>query len=429
MLLKNNFDQTRLILLLIATILIFSIAQVHAEEDAKPEETGKDRIAEMEEKRGAHYARRLAQFIEDSPNRPKGKIVFVGDSITEGFPLEQGFPNGAVINRGIGGDKVLGVVDRLDVSITDLEPSKVYLMIGTNNLAWFETNNLEETKPKYRELFEKMKKAAPDAEFFIQSILPVGQQYDVANPYIIEANAFLKALAEEFGFEWVDLHSHFINENGLLNPNYTTDGVHLTIQGYLTWMEQVFDLEDFLYAVENLYPRVESLASPHREADRMDPAEGPEYGGHRGPNELVVYTPSYGSDTTKTNPWGIEAVISNGEVAELGGNNHSIPENGFVISGHGSSAAWISANLSIGAQVSLEGGVVHVVQPSLTSSTEKEQLERMRTSLLIHVFSGRATDPEGAEKLLREIVTIRKGEKPIGLKKLAELRAEYEKII
>ena len=86
--------------------------------------------------------------------------------------------------------------------------------------------------------------------------------------------------------------------------------------------------------------------------DKINPTDS-EYPSGRGPNQLVVYTPQFG-DSTGTNKYGLEAVVRKGIVNKVGGNNSPIPADGFVISGHGKGANWISQNLFPGVRVKIK---------------------------------------------------------------------------
>lgn len=66
---------------------------------------------------------------------------------------------------------------------------------------------------------------------------------------------------------------------------------------------------------------------------------------------LVIYTPSYGY-YTNTNEYGYEVVVDGGVVTAVGGNNNYIPENGYVVSGHGTNSEWLRANVTLGMKVS-----------------------------------------------------------------------------
>lgn len=86
--------------------------------------------------------------------------------------------------------------------------------------------------------------------------------------------------------------------------------------------------------------------------------ENIDFGGGRGSNQLIAYTPSFGQ-RTKTNGWGVEAVVKNGQVISVGGNNSTIPEDGIVISGNENAMRWIIDNLAIGMNVELQGQNVY----------------------------------------------------------------------
>jgi len=85
-----------------------------------------------------------------------------------------------------------------------------------------------------------------------------------------------------------------------------------------------------------------------------DEEEGKPYDGFRGPNQLIVYDSSYGS-RTGTNPYGYEVVVgSEGKIIRTGGNNSSIPEDGYVLSGHGTMAKWLQTYARLGSTVVLD---------------------------------------------------------------------------
>ena len=88
----------------------------------------------------------------------------------------------------------------------------------------------------------------------------------------------------------------------------------------------------------------------------VDPKNS-DFPGGRGSHHLVVYTPEFGS-TTSTNEWGSEAIVQRGRVVSVGGNNSSIPQDGFVVSGNESASRWINDHLVIGTEVKLNKGIL-----------------------------------------------------------------------
>ena len=80
----------------------------------------------------AYYHQRLMHF--QSLPQTNGDIIFVGNSITDGGEWSELFNDLKIKNRGISGDVTAGVIHRLD-EIARRKPAKVFLQIGTNDLA------------------------------------------------------------------------------------------------------------------------------------------------------------------------------------------------------------------------------------------------------------------------------------------------------
>jgi lysophospholipase L1-like esterase len=71
-----------------------------------------------------------------SAERDRGAVVFLGDSIMQGWNerLTAAFPGVQVANRGINGDTTRGVLIRLQEDVLALDPAAIVLLIGTNDL-------------------------------------------------------------------------------------------------------------------------------------------------------------------------------------------------------------------------------------------------------------------------------------------------------
>ena len=78
--------------------------------------------------------------------------------------------------------------------------------------------------------------------------------------------------------------------------------------------------------------------------------QGSFFPGARGANQLVLYTRDYG-ERTHTNEFGTEAIIEGNTVTELSGADSFIPDDGAVISGHGTAKNWITSNISVGTKI------------------------------------------------------------------------------
>lgn len=124
--------------------------------------------------------------------------------------------------------------------------------------------------------------------------------------------------------------------------------------------------------------------------------------GFRNENELVIYIDS---EKTGTNCYGLEACIKNDRVIHFGGNNNDIPENGYVISGHGKAAGFLMQNACEGARVIYDKND-NTVQFIIDDEAKelklhnKEQEVKSRIGLLIK--NGQSYDCEKVDSILKQ---------------------------
>ncbi len=191
-----------------------------------------------------HYVDRVKSFREQ--NLQLQNVVFVGDSITEGFDVGKYFPDRRVLNRGIGADVIgnalpdddkRGVLKRLDESIFHCAARDVFLLIGINDLGDGHSPAVMETG--YREILDKVKKQAPSVRLHIQSVLPTRGTHAKHNANIKDFNQRLQKLAKEFDYDYIDLHSKLTDDKGELKQEVTADGLHLKPEGYVIWKGEI----------------------------------------------------------------------------------------------------------------------------------------------------------------------------------------------
>lgn len=170
-------------------------------------------------------------------------IIFLGNSITNGGEWAELFDDKRVKNRGISGDICIGVYDRLD-AIVDGKPSKIFLLIGINDIA---RNTAADTIVAHTAMIlDKIKLNSPQTKVYLQSILPVNDHFGMFEGHtkhwemIKPLNEELKRLAECKEAVFIDLFSHFtICDSDKMDIRYTNDGLHLVGEGYLKWMEVI----------------------------------------------------------------------------------------------------------------------------------------------------------------------------------------------
>ncbi|MGB7841797.1 MAG: GDSL-type esterase/lipase family protein [Salinimicrobium sp.] len=179
----------------------------------------------------AYYKLRTSVYNQ-LPNE-QNEIIFLGNSIIDYGPWESVFHEKNIKNRGIAGDVIPGLINRLK-EITEARPQKIFIMIGTNDLA--EGNSPSEILQDYQLLLEKIKDQSPDTEIYIHSILPTFGHSNRDNKSISEVNEGLQKLAQITGATFIDLHSVFVNRENLF-----PDGLHINGEGYLLWVKEISD--------------------------------------------------------------------------------------------------------------------------------------------------------------------------------------------
>ena len=187
-----------------------------------------------------HHRNRVALFKQEP--MVKGKIIFLGNSITEFGDWKGLLKDQTVINRGIAGDITFGVLNRLEEVIAHA-PSKLFIKIGINDIS----KNIPDAVivENIFTIVKRIKAGSPKTQIFIHSILPtndaVKENYPDAfnkNEHVVTVNSQLKRNAKRIGFTFVDLYSKFRDKTGKLDVRYANDdGLHLNPQGYQLWVE------------------------------------------------------------------------------------------------------------------------------------------------------------------------------------------------
>jgi lysophospholipase L1-like esterase len=191
-----------------------------------------------------HYWVRMEKFKKEAV--VPGKIVFLGNSITEGGKWKQLLKDSTIINRGISGDNTFGVLARLN-EVVKLKPASLFVLIGTNDLSKKIPD--EAIIENIFTIVSKIKAGSPKTKIFIQSILPVNetieqfpQQFNNAM-HINTINDQLQRYADRLRYTYVDLYGKFIDSQGRLDAKYTFDGLHLNAAGYQRWVETLKELK------------------------------------------------------------------------------------------------------------------------------------------------------------------------------------------
>ncbi|TCJ31221.1 GDSL-type esterase/lipase family protein [Nocardioides jejuensis] len=164
---------------------------------------------------------------------PPRRVLFLGDSITEGGLWPDLFPDLPTTNRGIGGEATYDLIERLDEAIN--APLAVSLMIGTNDLHGPRAlRDLRGIAARHDEIVARIRTLAPDAQLLVNSLLPRTNHF---RTHLQTLNEWYAASAGRHGATYVDLWPTFATAEGTMRPDYSRDSLHLTPAGYVAWAD------------------------------------------------------------------------------------------------------------------------------------------------------------------------------------------------
>lgn len=177
------------------------------------------------------------------PAKTEARVVFIGDSITDGWNLAQYFPGKPYINRGISGQTTTQMLLRFRADVIDLKPRVVVILAGTNDIAGNTgTMTLEDIAGNLTSITELAK--INNIRVILSSVLPVNdrvrnkegvlfvQTKNRPNEKITAMNDWLKKYSADNDLIYLDYHSATVDEKGTLKDGLSYDGLHPNAKGY-----------------------------------------------------------------------------------------------------------------------------------------------------------------------------------------------------
>lgn len=174
----------------------------------------------------------------------KLKIVALGDSITQGYPydmtaswvnilnIEKGFN---IINKGINGDTLEGMLDRFQRDVIDQQPGMVIIMGGTNDV--FEGYSLSTMQYNLKQMVKK----AIEMNIFPVIGIPIPVDEPMVEIKLSKFRDFLKEFCEEQAVSYIDFHKAMVDDSGLIKIELDFDGIHPNRDGYRTMANIVYE--------------------------------------------------------------------------------------------------------------------------------------------------------------------------------------------
>jgi lysophospholipase L1-like esterase len=174
--------------------------------------------------------------LKAQPADPQ-RVVFMGDSITDGWKLTQFFPGKPYVNRGISGQTTPQMLVRMFEDVINLKPAAVLIYAGTNDIA---RNTGAETIEMVEEDFQAMTELAQahGIKVILCAVTPVAdygprKMTDGRPPAdILKLNAWLKQYAEKAHAVYADYYGALVDEKGLMKEGISRDGLHPNEKGY-----------------------------------------------------------------------------------------------------------------------------------------------------------------------------------------------------
>ncbi len=161
--------------------------------------------------------------------------VFIGDSITEGFAVNEILPKesimgGAGTTAGFAYDDIGKLVAK--------KPDHVFIMLGSDDMLWPKGDPKARYENDMPKLVKKIQEELPDTKIYLESITPVSQEALKDEPRyksIDDYNTFLQELANKLSVHYVDIGALAKKHTDL----FAEDGIHFKKEFYPLWLNEL----------------------------------------------------------------------------------------------------------------------------------------------------------------------------------------------
>jgi lysophospholipase L1-like esterase len=174
--------------------------------------------------------------LESAPS-VEGRVVFMGDSITDGWDLAKYFPGKPYVNRGISGQTTMQMLVRMYPDVIHNHPAAFVLLAGTNDIS-------RNTGPETLEMLEDNVRAMCELagshkiKIVLCLLTPISDYAKVKQTErrppadIVSFNHWLESYARDVHAEVADYYSALVDDKGMLRQGYSEDGLHPNARGY-----------------------------------------------------------------------------------------------------------------------------------------------------------------------------------------------------
>lgn len=198
---------------------------------------------------------KIRSYRELNQRAVKGQILFTGSSLMEQFPIHEiAMSDGhheIIYNRGVGGTTTDDFLEEIETVLFDLEPSRLFINIGTNDIHEREdgTDWEEHLLTNYDLIMAMIQKRLPRTKVWVMAYYPVNPEVDPAaasdmlrtrtNEALNRVNKEVQKLAKKHGFAYIDVNSGIKDEEGRLRADLTKEGIHMYAGAYQLIYDQL----------------------------------------------------------------------------------------------------------------------------------------------------------------------------------------------
>ncbi len=187
------------------------------------------------------HEQKLAEIAERTAKRTLPQLVFIGDSITEGW-LKDGtaewnrrYARYHAFNLGYGGDRTENILWRLQHGeVAGLDPQVVVLMAGTNNTGHRQEDPAT-TAAGLRKLLDELQQRLPRTKILLLGVFPRDGASDQSRRLNTAINERIARFADNRRIFYQDVTAAFVDAQGELSRDVMPDLLHPNARGYEIW--------------------------------------------------------------------------------------------------------------------------------------------------------------------------------------------------
>jgi beta-glucosidase len=194
---------------------------------------------------GPAYDRFLAINQRAQENHGRAQVIFVGDSITQGWEgngkevWTKYYAHRRALNLGIGSDHTQHVLWRLDHGNVDgLNPKAAVVLIGVNNIP-DETNTPRQVLEGVTAVVHRLREKLPNTKVLLLGIFPFREDFNPQRGKALQVNQALHKLDDGHWVHFMDIGHLFIEPDGRISKDMMRDFLHLSPKGYRLWAEAI----------------------------------------------------------------------------------------------------------------------------------------------------------------------------------------------